>query len=88
MKKEMMAAETPVLIGDVTVTLLVRQVITWFWVKGVLIIDAEKEPVYAVLSCRGSSKVQDMMGREISIHQVKLEYPCLDVVPGAEESLP
>ena len=88
MKKEILAAEAPVIIGEVTIKLLVKQSISWFSIKGVLYFNVRKEPVYAVLSCRGSSKVLDMLGQEISIHQVKLEYPGLDVVPGGAEFLP
>ena len=88
MKKEILVVEEPVIIGDMTITPLVRQVVTWFSIKGVLIINAEKQPVYAVLSCRGSSKVLDMLGQEVSIHQVKLEYPGLGAVPGEAEFRP
>ena len=77
-----------VITGDVTLKLLVKQSILWFNIKGVPYFSVSKEPVYAVLSCRGGSKVLDMMGREIPIHQVKLEYPDLDVVPGEAEFLP
>jgi hypothetical protein len=82
MKKEILFAEAPVVAGEVTLKLLVRQSILWFNIKGVLYFSVSKEPVYAVVSYRGSSKVLDMMGQEIPIHQVKLEYPDLDAVPG------
>ncbi|MCX6008201.1 MAG: hypothetical protein NTZ34_13205 [Chloroflexi bacterium] len=88
MKKEILTAEAPVVIGDVTLKLLVKQSISWFTIKGVLYFNVIKQPVYAVLSRRGSSKVLDMLGQEISIHQVKLEYPGLDVAPEEEEFLP
>jgi hypothetical protein len=81
MKKEILVAEAPIIIGEVTLTLLVKQSIAWFNIKGVLSFSVRKQPVYAVLSCRGSSKVLDMLGQEISMNQVKLECPGLDVVP-------
>ena len=82
MKKEILVAETPVAFGEVTLKMLVKQSILWFNIKGVPYFSVSKEPVYAVLSCRGGSKVLDMMGREIPIHQVKLEYPDLDAALG------
>jgi hypothetical protein len=88
MKKEILVVEAPVIIGDVTLKLLVKQSISWFSIKGVLYFNVIKQPVYAVLSYRGSSKVLDMLGQECSIHQVKLEYPDLDLVPGEAEFLP
>ena len=88
MKKEIITAEAPVVIGEVTLTLLVKQSISWFTIKCVLSFNVRKEPVYAVLSYRGKSKVLDMLGQECSIHQVKLEYPDLDLVPGESEFPP
>jgi hypothetical protein len=88
MRNEVIFAESPLTIGGITVTLLCKQSVTWSEVKGLLSYTAIKKPVYAVLSCGGSCRVLDMSSREVPIHQVKLEYPGLDAVPGVAGPLP
>jgi len=81
MKIEMLSAETPETIGDMTITPLVRQEVICFCIKDVLIFDVKKQPVYVVLTSNGHSKVLDMLGCEIPIHQAETEFPCLNVNP-------
>jgi len=81
MKKELLFAEASVTIGETSIILLVRQDIIWFNIKGVLYFDVRKQPVYVVLTRHGQSKVLDMLGCEIPIHQAEMEFPCLNANP-------
>jgi hypothetical protein len=88
MRDEVIIAEMPLTVGRMTVTLLCRQSVTWSEVKGLLSVTAVKKPVYAVLAQGGCCRILDMFNREVPIHQVKLEYPGLDAVPGVVKSPP
>jgi len=81
MKKDVIVADAPVTIGGTTLTPLVKQSYTWMDICGVLSFTAIKHPVYIIISCQGRSRLLDMLGQDVSIHQAKLEYPGLDVVP-------
>lgn len=86
MKKEIPVADGPIIIGNVTITLLVRHVVSWFYIKGLLYFDVRKQPVYAVLSRNGQCKITDMLGQDVTIDQAKSEFPCLDSGPAGAMS--
>jgi hypothetical protein len=78
MKKETLACEEPVKIGDLTITPVVRRYVMGLAVKGVPSFMANKEPVYVILENKGQTRAVDMLGRDVPIHQVRSECSAHD----------
>ena len=77
MKKEILYSDKPLLIGDITLNPLVRLSTEWYETNGLIFFQVTQQPVYILVSSPNFHRVINTDGKEISIHQVKKEYPAL-----------